>query len=293
MTLLLDTPPGEDGVVVQRCGLWGYNAIGVVSGDEAVAVDPGITPNEIESFRAALEADGARRVTHVLLTHSHHDHIRGWHCFPGARVVAPRTVADKPEKSRARILAGKRKVEERMGVHDPGFAYPTIDETFEEEGEIRVGQLGLELRSLPGHSDCTSIALVPELKALLSADYLVSPGLPYCRWEVEPFEAAHRELRRLIQDREIDLVLPAHNDLLQSRSAALEAVEEELSYFAFLREEVARQLRRREAKSLREDQVLKACAAAMAERRGVDLGPKARQDADNARRLIKELDGKG
>ena len=38
MTLLLDTPAGENGLVVQRCGLWGYNAIGVVSGDEACAV---------------------------------------------------------------------------------------------------------------------------------------------------------------------------------------------------------------------------------------------------------------
>ena len=71
MTLLLDTAPGSDGLVVQRCGLWGYNSIGVVSGREACAVDPGITPEEIRSFREALES-GGRRVTKVVLTHSHH-----------------------------------------------------------------------------------------------------------------------------------------------------------------------------------------------------------------------------
>ena len=35
MTLLEDTAPGADGLVVQRCGLWAYNSIAVVSGDEA------------------------------------------------------------------------------------------------------------------------------------------------------------------------------------------------------------------------------------------------------------------
>lgn len=286
MTLLVDTPPGENGLVVQRCELWGYNAIGVVSGDEAIAVDPGIKPEEIRALRATLEAGGARRVTHIVITHSHHDHIRGWNAFPGAEIVAPSTVAAKPEKSIARILAGKAKVDERMGVSDDAFTYPTVDRTFEDACVLKVGNLDVELRSLPGHSDCTSIAIVPKLKALLSADYLVSPGLPYCRWEAAPFERANERLRDLIVEFGVERVVPAHNELLESRDAALTAIEEELSYFRFLREEVMRQ----EKKGLATDKLLRACAAAMGERRGVDLGPKARQDADNARRVLKELE---
>ncbi len=285
MTLLIDTPVGESGLVVQRCDLWGYNAIGIVSGDAAVAVDPGITPEGIATFRAALEAGGARRVTHVVLTHSHHDHIRGWNAFGDAVVVAPSVVAAKKDGPRARILAGKSKVDERMGVSDEDFVYPVVDRTFEEQMTLQVGTLTLELRSLPGHSDCTSIVLVPELKALLSADYLVSPGLPYCRWEAAPFERANGTLKDLIVEFGIERVVPAHNDLLESQDAALAAIEEELSYFRFLRQEVERQLEH----NLPTDKLLRACGAAMAERRGVDLGPKARQDADNARRVLKEL----
>ncbi len=288
MTLLMDTPPGENGLVVQRCGLWGYNAIGVVSGDEAIAVDPGITPEEIASLRGTLEAGGARRVTHVVITHSHHDHIRGWNAFPGAEIVAPSTVAAKPEKSRARILAGKAKIDERMGVVDDSFTYPTMDRTFDEACLLKVGELEVELRSLPGHSDCTSIAIVPELKALLSADYLVSPGLPYCRWEAAPFERANEVMKDLIVEYDVELVVPAHNDLIDTQGAALTAIEEELSYFQFLRKEVERQ----RIKGLATDRVLRACAISMGERRGVDLGPKARQDADNARRVLKELEGR-
>jgi glyoxylase-like metal-dependent hydrolase (beta-lactamase superfamily II) len=286
MTLLVDTPPGESGLVVQRCELWGYNAIGVVSGDEAIAVDPGIKPEEIGALRETLEAGGARRVTHVVITHSHHDHIRGWNAFPGAEIVAPSTVAAKPEKSIARILAGKAKVDERMGVSDDAFAYPTVDRTFEDVCSLKVGDLEVELRSLPGHSDCTSVAIVPKLKALLSADYLVSPGLPYCRWEAAPFERANERLRDLILEFGVERVVPAHNELHETQDAALAAIEEELSYFRFLREEVMRQ----REKGLATDKLLRACAAAMGERRGVDLGPRARQDADNARRVLKELE---
>ena len=283
MTLLIDTPPGASGLVVQRCSLWGYNAIGVVSEDAAIAVDPGITPEEIASFRAVLEAGGHRRVTHVVLTHSHHDHIRGWNAFPGAEIVAPLTVAAKPESSQRRILAGKAKVDERMGVDDTAFTYPAVDRTFEDACTLSVGGLSLELRSLPGHSDCTSVVIVPELRALLSADYLVSPGLPYCRWEAAPFEKAHHQLRAWIAEFDLQQVIPAHNELFTDQASALAAIEEELSYFRFLREEVSRQ----QARGISDDKILRGCAEAMGARRGVDLGPKARQDADNARRILK------
>ena len=283
MTLLLDTPAGEDGLVVQRCELWGYNAIGVVSGDEACAVDPGITPAEVAAFREVLEA-GGRRVTRVVLTHSHHDHIRGWDAFPGAEVIAPEVVAAKEEGPRARILAGKAKVDERLGVEDPDFAYPTVDRTFTDRLTVTVGDLALELEFLPGHSNCTSVVHVPALGAVLTADYLVTPGLPYCRWEVAPFEAAHVRLRELVEDAGVELVVPAHNDLIRGRAAALAAIDEETAYFAALRADLARRL----ASGTSPDRAARAAAAFMGERRGVDLGPRARQDLDNARRVLAE-----
>ncbi len=284
MTLLVDTAPGADGLVVQRCSLWGYNSIGVVSGDEACAVDPGITPDEVASFRATLEA-GGRRVTRVILTHSHHDHIRGWDAFPGAEVIAPRVVAEKEAGPRARILAGKAKVDERLGVEDVAFRYPEVDRTFDERLEVRVGGLDLALEFLPGHSNCTSVVHVPALRALLTADYLVSPGLPYCRWEAAPFEAANRRLRELVEAQGVERVVPAHNDLINGREAALDAIDEELDYFTALRAHLSARL----ADGDSPDRAMRAAAEFMGERRGVDLGPRARQDRDNARRVLAEL----
>lgn len=281
MTLLLDTEPGDSGLIVQRSEHWGYNAIAVVSGGEACVVDPGITRGEIESFRAAVER-GDRVVTHVLLTHSHHDHIRGWDAFGEARVIAPVVVDEKDERARRRILAGKSKFDERIGEPNETFRYPEIDRTFVERDELSVGRLNVELRFLPGHSNCTSVVIVPELRSMLSADYLVTPGLPYCRFEVGPFEAAHREMLDLIEEYDLVRVVPAHNAILESKDAIQAAIRVELDYFAALREFV--QSYRDEG--LDGDRLIKACGRAMGERRGVDLGARARQDLDNAKRLI-------
>ncbi len=173
----------------------------------------------------------------------------------------------------------------RQGVEDPGFAYPKVDQTFEQSLSLRVGELDVLAEFLPGHSNCTSVVTIPALRALLSADYLVTPGLPYCRWEPAPFEGANRRIGELVEQHGLELIVPAHNDLLESKEASLAAIESELSYFQFLRRQVEACVQ----EGLKEDVILKRCGRAMTERRGVDLGPRARQDADNARRILIEM----
>lgn len=288
MTFLVDTALGCDGLVVLRCELWGYNAIGVVSGEEALAVDPGIKPDELATFRSRLRAGGARRVPNVLLTHSHHDHIRGWNAFEGAQVVAPELVADKEEGPRKRILAGKAAVDRRMGVSEPDFGYPEIDVTFAARHELRVGGLDVLLELVPGHSNCSSIAVIPALGTLLAADYLVSPGLPYCRFEAQPFEAANRRLLELVREHDIELVVPAHNELIRGRGSIEAAIALELDYFEALRAAVDSEM----ISGASDDEIVRRCEVRMGAWRGEDLGPKARQDADNAKRVLAEVRGR-
>ena len=70
----------------------------------------------------------------------------GWDAFGDATVVAPQIVADKEDGPRARILAGKAKVDRHMGVDDPDFRYPTVDVTYESEHVVRVGELATHPR---------------------------------------------------------------------------------------------------------------------------------------------------
>lgn len=286
MTLLV---PGttEDPLVVVRSRLWQFNGIGLWSGDEAVVIDPGITPDEIDELHERVttaERDGApRRVTTVVLTHSHHDHIRGWSRFPGARVVAPRVVADKGEVARSRILAAKERIDAHLEVSDPGFGYPEVDEVFDERLELRCGELQLELRFLPGHSDCTSVVWIPALRTLCTADYLVSPGLPYCRWQAAAFDGALRTMARWTSELGIDRVVPAHRDLHEGRAAVEAALARDTEYMDTLRAEVRAALAAGDS--------LELAARAIAAWRAEDVGKRERQDLDNAQRIAAEERG--
>ena len=87
------------------------------------------------------------------------------------------------------------------------------------------------------------------------------------------FESASRDLREMITEQQIELVVPAHNDLIRGQASAVAAADEELSYFRDLRADV----RSRLAAGTSRERVLHESASHMGERRGVDLGPKARQ----------------
>lgn len=282
MRWLLGADPA-DPLVALRCDFWGFNSIGLFDGDEALVVDPGIKPEEIETLRARLAAGGAQ-VTTVVLTHSHHDHIRGWQRFPGAEVHFPRVAAEKSEDARSRILAAKLRIDEELGVRDPEFAYPEGTAVFDDRRDLRIGGLDVELLFLPGHSDCTSVVRIPALKALATADYLVSPGLPYCRWRAREFEAAIRRMTTWVEDGLVERVVPAHGRVIEGREALLTALGEESSYFEFARSEVRAELSSGSSQEL----VARRVASRLGERRGVDLGPRAAQDVDNVRRILAE-----
>lgn len=287
MTGTVEERLARDGIVLVRCGLWRYNALGIVGAGAAAAVDPGITPDEIAALRARLVA-GGRDVAHVVLTHAHHDHLRGWDAFPGAEVILPAIGAAKGDEARKRILAGMADVDVRLGLAPREWCYPTPHVTFEERHCFEVGGVPVELRSLPGHSNCTSVVLLPEQRTLLSADYLVHPGLPYCRFEARPFEEAHRRMRAWVESGEVARVVPAHEDVLETPEAILAALDEELAYFAHLRALVREAL----AHGENEPRLLRRCAAAMAERRmalrGEDAGRRGIQDLDNTKRVLAE-----
>lgn len=275
------------GLVVLKSRFWSFNAIGAYAGDAACAIDPGIWPDEIDALRTALTERppaAPRRVTHVVLTHSHHDHIRGWQRFPGARVVAPRAAAEKAEEPRKRILAAKNTIDRKLGIDDPAFTYPEVDEVFDERRTLDVGGLEVELRFLPGHSDCTSVVWIPVFRTLCSADYLVSPGLPYCRWRASAFEEAIETMRQWCHELGVERIVPAHNDVLEGREAIETALDAELDYFAFTREAAQRAL----ASGASGENAARRVAAELTERRGRSLGGRERQDLDNARRVLDE-----
>jgi len=274
----------DDPLVVVRSGFWDFQAVGIFCAGEAAVVDPGITPEDLELLRAELARNGVTRITHVLVTHSHHDHIRGWDKFEGACVVMPRVAAEKSAEAQGRILAAKSRIDAHLGIEDPGFTYPHPDVVFDESVSLEVGGLEVEMHTLTGHSNCTSVVTIPAANTLVSADYLVFPGLPYCRWEARSFEASLDRLTGFVLDEGSQRGVAAHREVYVGEASILAAIDEDREYFHALRQQVEEL----HTEGIDGEEWALRAARAMQARRGRALGGRERQDVDNARRVIAE-----
>ena len=266
---LMKAASADDPLVCVRSHFWNFNAVGL-AGDGACVVDPGIDPDEI-----ALLRDGGAFAFQERI----HE--------PGSQVVMPRQAAQKSPHSQERILASKQWLDERLDVDDPQFSYPRADQVFEDSKRLTCAGLEVELLFVPGHSDCTSVVWIPELSTLLTADYLVEPGLPYCRWQAGPFERALDTLIDLVERESVQRVIPSHNDWIEGNEAILAALRTEQEYFALLRDAVRSACESGLAREQCEREGVKAVRSWRAER-GQDVGKRERQDLDNVRRLTDE-----
>lgn len=283
---LLEAGSLEHPMVIVRSGFWQFNAAGLFHGDQALVIDPGIYPEDIALLGAAVttraRSGPPRRVTQVILTHSHHDHIRGWSHFPGAEVIMPRVAAEKGPDARARIVAAKAKVDQRLGIEEEPFAYPHADRTFDRPLPIQLGELEVQLLPLYGHSNCCSVVWVPALRTLFSADYLVTPGTPYCRWEMPAMEAALDWLARFVEEHEVETIWPAHYAPLRGTAAIRAGLHQDREALRILRSSCEQGL----AQGLSEAEILRAATQAARAWRGSDSKASRLQDLDNAQRML-------
>lgn len=265
-------------VISQRSRLWHFNAHALLSNGEAAVFDPGIFQDELTRFRDTI-AERGFRVRYLVLTHSHHDHIRGWKFFPGAEIVSHRKVAEKDEVAKQRILTAKDMLDKKFGTTDPDFSFPPIHRVYDSQETLRVGDAVLSLRYLPGHSDCISMTICPQAKAAFTGDYFVSPGMPYVRWRVDKFREAMKTFREWVAQDQIENIYPAHNDSIHGKAAVLQAIDREEDYFARL-SEIVRELAKTEKS---EEEIIKETAKRLRPEKMWD------QDRDNARRALREL----
>jgi len=136
-------------------------------GDEYTLIDAGCgTERSIAGILSNMEREGLdpARLRTVILTHSHFDHAGGANHFRaayGCRVVAP---------------VGERHFIE--GHADPAQAC-VVDQAVEDGDTVRVGELTLTARCVPGHSEATTGYLVdtPEGRLFFAGDIVFINGI--------------------------------------------------------------------------------------------------------------------
>lgn len=134
----------------------------ILTGNEAVVFDP----NEDEDLLVLFKEKGIEKV-HILLTHGHYDHISGvmWlKEHTKATVYCQERCADRLMNSKrplarlvALVLADEDKKDGGTRYQDFKKSYKPFmivaDKTFVDKDILHIGDLDLEVRSTPGHSE--------------------------------------------------------------------------------------------------------------------------------------------
>jgi glyoxylase-like metal-dependent hydrolase (beta-lactamase superfamily II) len=132
-----------------------YQCMFLTTGEGVILVDapPSIGPNIMKAIRQVT----TERVTHIVYSHAHADHIGSASLFPGALIIAQKEAASQVVRA-----------------HDPHRPVPQV--VFETEYDVRVGRQHLELRYFgPNHAAGNIFIYAPRQKVLMLVDVLF-PG---------------------------------------------------------------------------------------------------------------------
>src|SRR6185369_11939546 len=90
------------GVRVRHSAAFQMTSTVMLDGRQAVVVDPGVLPSELDDI-ARVVADAKPAAVTLVLTHPHWDHVLGRPWFPGARTIAHDGFAAVVQRDAARI----------------------------------------------------------------------------------------------------------------------------------------------------------------------------------------------
>jgi glyoxylase-like metal-dependent hydrolase (beta-lactamase superfamily II) len=203
------------------------NVYVLCSGREAVLVDFG-SGNVLDH----LAEIGVERVTDVLMTHHHRDQGQG---LPravevGIRVWVPHTEQDLFHSMDAHWQA--REIYNNYNVRQDRFSLlesVPVTGTLQDYETRLFGGHSVSVIPTPGHTT-GSISLFVEIngqRILFSGDLIYAPGkaisLSATQWTYNGAEGVAASIASLLdlQDRQIDLLLPSHGDLIDKPKAAI------------------------------------------------------------------------
>lgn len=172
----------------------------VDGGSELALIDAGCGSEDSHAaLLSNIESHGLdlKKLTSIILTHSHSDHARGAHLFrdKGCRIFAP-------EDERGFIEAGW-----------DGLAACNVDVGVNHHDRIRVGTLELTALTVPSHSEASTAYLLatPNHRSLFVGDILFFNGVIGLINHPGSELSNYRKYIERLGELKIDALLPAHS----------------------------------------------------------------------------------
>jgi hydroxyacylglutathione hydrolase len=228
-----------DAFRITRSRALSYNSGIFISERQAVLIDPGLFPDEIEGIRRFVAEQGAEPSI-IVLTHSHWDHILGPEHFPGVRVVAQRNYRSADcglmnAERRKKTLDEIERWEEENGVsRDKPFPPPMPNQTFDGSMMLLLGRRPLQLISAPGHWPDQLVVYEPEGAVLWAGDMLSDIEIPFVSHRL----AAYEQTLRMLQGMDIRILVPGHGTAATDPGEVERRFREDALYLRELRRAV-------------------------------------------------------
>ena len=224
------TPRLPASLLVLERGWLSANNILFFDGDQATLVDSGYVTHASQTVALVDHALAGRRLTRLINTHSHSDHIGGnaaLQAVHGCQVLVPAglaaSIADWDED--ALLLSP-------LGQQGARFQH---DGLIQAGSEIEMGGLNWQALAVPGH-DMEALAYYnPEQRLLISGDALWRQGFgvvfPELLGQADGL-AATRATLEMLGRLPIDTVIPGHGAPFADVDAALARAFKRLDSFA-------------------------------------------------------------
>ena len=192
---------------VQQSAWFDVNAGIFVSQNQALLIDPGMSPAEIDSIRNFVSERGLE-IAGIYLTHWHWDHVLGPERIPDVLVYGPPFYDEAfAPKNRKWTLTALASWEKDAGItRTTPFLIPKPDKIVANNDLLKVGDAALQVVHVPGHCHGQAALFEKGSGLFWSADNLIDFELPFVAHSCEAYIQTLEYLRTL----DIRHLVPGH-----------------------------------------------------------------------------------
>jgi glyoxylase-like metal-dependent hydrolase (beta-lactamase superfamily II) len=202
----------------------------IFDGTDAILIDPGLTPDDLEHLREFLRRRKVR-VRFTVLTHGHWDHLLGADIFPRSDVIAQQAyLAERREHFhdvKRQVAHWRAEMDITAGAD---FAPPRPTVTFDRRMSLYLENRKLILIHAPGHSPDQCAIYIPDVGLLWAGDMLSDREPPMAMGGIPCYLRTLKHLRVL----PLRVLVPGHGMPTRDRRTIHRRFEQDLAYLESL-----------------------------------------------------------
>jgi len=202
----------------------GGNAGIIILQNQVVVIDSQFL-KQAKQLRGEIEEVTPKKISHLLLTHSHSDHVFGNEVFRDCEIVSHRSLKARMEEllettwskeSLEKQIAELKKTDAERASRFEGVTITLPTHTFDKDFRITDGEQEVIMTHVGGHTADSSIVHFPTLRVLFSGDLIFCKTFPYGG---DPTADPDQWLQALgdIMRMPVDTIVPGHGPICDKR----------------------------------------------------------------------------